>query len=369
VKNIVRDMINKLWSGNVKRHELPPAGKRADAAEESLAATEDAARTESAGTGAVKEDVAAGEVGIRRPLEEESMSNGATEVGETAAPLETASLGETLVSRAGPSADAANEPLLRAAHRCHVGAVRPRNEDSCFTFVATTGGKEPLVPFGLFIVADGMGGHFAGHEASKAASRIVAEQVLATIYLPLLKGDGRSPQRPQQPVQEVMERAVQAANTALYSPEPDKDSGTTVTAVLIVGRRLYLAHVGDSRAYLLQDGQLELLTTDHSYVQRLQTVGQLTSEEAASHPQRNVLYRAVGQGGKLEIDTYTRSLTRPGKLLLCSDGLWGLAPDVMMHAILEEDLSLEEKVDKLTSLALQGGGHDNITAVVVEFAV
>lgn len=353
----MREIINKLWSGNNKNSEPVPAGERKVAQEEVSAAAEDAAAD------AVENGVAAEENSVAVTKEEEEIATAVTES------VATASLGETLISRATPSTGDTYEPLLRAAQRCHVGAVRPRNEDSCFTFVATTGGKEPLLPFGLFIVADGMGGHFAGDEASKVASRTVAEQVLAHTYMPLLRSDGASSPSVQQPVQEVMKRAIQAANIALHSPDPEKDSGTTLTAVLIMGRRLYLAHVGDSRAYILQDGQLEQLTTDHSYVQRLQTVGQLTAEEAASHPHRNVLYRAVGQGGELEIDTYTRSLTRPGKLIVCSDGLWGLAPDGTIQSVLEEHLSLQEMVDKLTAFALQGGGHDNITAVVVEFAV
>jgi PPM family protein phosphatase len=353
VRIIVRNLINKLWTSNKNEGEAAPApGTEATMAAEGVTpiATETGLPAEENGsTPAVAEDV---------------LPDAATQS------LDTASFSQTLVSRTRPSGEEAYEPLLRAAQRCHVGAIRPRNEDSCFTFVATTGGREPLLPFGLFIVADGMGGHFAGDEASKVASRTVAEQVLSHIYMPLLKGDGSvASQSPQQPVQEVMKRAVQAANTSLYNPDPDKDSGTTLTAVLICGRRLYLAHVGDSRAYLCQDGNLEQLTTDHSYVQRLQTVGQITAEEAASHPQRNVLYRAVGQGGELEIDTYTRSLNRPGKLVLCSDGLWGLAPEVMIQSVLEENLSLQEMADKLTELALQGGGHDNITIIVVEFAV
>jgi PPM family protein phosphatase len=366
VRIIVRNLINKFWTGNHKDEQAATGG-------EGPAEVKPAETAPGGGPHPPQSDLPA-EQGTNETATAEDMAG--TEIGplETlaaAAPsLETASLSETLVGRTRPSGNGTSEPLLRAAQRCHVGAVRPRNEDSCLTFVATSGGKEPVLPFGLFIVADGMGGHFAGDEASKQASRMVAEQILTHIYMPMLRGNGvASAHSPQQPVQEVMERAVQSANQALFSPDPDKDSGTTLTAVLICGRRLYLAHVGDSRAYLLQDGELEQLTTDHSYVQRLRTVGQITAEEAASHPHRNVLYRAVGQGGELEIETYTRSLTRPGKLVVCSDGLWGLAPEVMIQSVLEDDLNLQEMADKLTSLALQGGGHDNITIIVVEFAV
>jgi len=284
---------------------------------------------------------------------------------------DTAVLLETLISRSIPKPEPdPTEPYLRSAQRCHIGAVRGRNEDSCLTFTAYTGGQEPLLPFGLYIVADGMGGHHAGHQASRMASRIVGERILTETYLPLIQ-QTRNGQAaaPSQPIQEVLVDAVAAANMALRNHEPDKDSGTTLTAVLIFGRRLYLAHVGDSRAYLLVDNTLHLLTTDHSYVRRLQDVGQLTVEEAAIHPNRNVLYRAVGQGEELEIDTFSRALPAQGKLLLCSDGLWGLVPDEVMQAIMEDARPLQAKADQLIDLGLQAGGHDNITAVLVEFSL
>jgi PPM family protein phosphatase len=284
---------------------------------------------------------------------------------------DTAVLLETLISRTIPQpATEPGEPYLRSVSRCHIGAVRGRNEDSCLTFSALTGGQEPLHPFGLYIVADGMGGHHAGHQASRMASRIVADQILTQTYLPLMRqmGEGRMA-GPSQPIQEVLLDAAVAANMALFNHEPDKDSGTTLTAALIFGRRLYLAHVGDSRAYLLINDRFQQITTDHSYVRRLQDVGQITAEEAAVHPNRNVLYRAVGQGAELEIDAYTRALPAEGKILLCSDGLWGLVPDQVMQAILEDEKPPQAKVDQLVQLALQAGGHDNITAVLVEFSL
>ncbi len=257
-------------------------------------------------------------------------------------------------------------PVVQAAQRCHVGAVRLRNEDSALVYNSAAGGQFPLLQFGLYIVADGMGGHFAGHEASKRASRLVAAHVLQEIYLPLLQEKEGAGQRP---VQEIMLEAVQQANQEIHNPNPYKDTGTTLTAAVILGRRLYLAHVGDSRAYLLRDHRLQLLTTDHSYVQRLQDAGQLTPEAAAAHPQRNVLYRAVGQGGELEVDVSTLALPVEGELLLCSDGLWGVVPETILVDILEDDaLSLEQKADQLVTQALHHGGHDNITAVVVAFA-
>jgi protein phosphatase len=257
-------------------------------------------------------------------------------------------------------------PRYEFAFRCHIGAVRSRNEDSCFVFQAESGGQEPMPPFGLYIVADGMGGHFNGHEASRKVSRMVGRQVLEKTYLSMLRTE--NPGTDREPVQDVMLQAVEAANMAIYSPNPDEDTGTTLTAVLLVGRRLYLAHVGDSRAYMLKNGDMEQLTKDHTLVQRLQDAGQLTPEEAEQHHYRNVLYRAVGQGDDLEVDISTRALPREGKLFLCSDGLWGLVPLTVIQEVLQqEDVPMSEMLDTLVGLALQAGGHDNITGVIVSF--
>lgn len=280
-----------------------------------------------------------------------------------------ASIEETAVGQPlGIVAEPDSPPALRTALRCHIGNIRSRNEDSAYMFTSESGGQEPLLPFGLYVVADGMGGHHAGHEASKIVSRLVAQHVLERIYLPMLRNEEGVQGQPQEPMSEVMLDAIQIANKQIYSPDPKKDSGTTLTAALVIGRRLYVAHIGDSRAYLLKDEKLKQVTTDHSYVRRLQDAGQLTEEEAAIHPQRNMLYKAVGQGGELEIDTFTQSLPQAGKLMLCSDGLWGLVPDKIAQEILLDSLPLEEMADNLIDLALKAGGHDNISVVLVDFS-
>jgi serine/threonine protein phosphatase PrpC len=259
-------------------------------------------------------------------------------------------------------------PALQATQLSHVGKQRTRNEDSTFIFTADSGGEEPLRPFGLYVVADGMGGHHAGHEASRSVAWKVASTVLKRIYVPMLESSISGNNRPQEPVMEVMVDAVQEANQSIYNPEPEKDSGTTLTAGLLIGQRLFIAHVGDSRAYLLEHDELTLLTTDHSYVQRLLDAGQLTEEEAAVHPQRNMLYKAVGQGGLLEIDTFTRSMPDKGILLLCSDGLWGLVDDHHLQEVMTNNESLNVMSEELVNMALEAGGHDNISAVLVEFS-
>lgn len=257
------------------------------------------------------------------------------------------------------------EPRLRVAKRCHVGARRDRNEDSCLVFVAEAGGHFASLPFGLFIVADGMGGHSDGHVASNIASRTAATHILSNIYLPLLQDDS---QGGKPPIQEVLEQAVQLANKAVFDHDSEMDSGTTLTIALVFGRRLHVAHVGDSRLYLLANGRFEPITNDHSLVQRLQDVGQLTAEEATFYRYGHILLKAVGQTEEVEADVYMRLLPKSGKLLLCSDGLSGFVPEAELRAILEQqDVPLQLMADELFEAAMEMGGFDNITAVLVDF--
>lgn len=265
----------------------------------------------------------------------------------------------------GPSGSAAKaEAIIHYAKRCDIGA-RDRNEDSCIAFATETGGHFTMMPFGLYIVADGMGGHTNGHVASKIASRQAANHILKEIYLPLLAQDTA----PQIGIRDTLVEAVQIANTAVYQDEPDVDSGTTLTVALLLGNRLHVAHVGDSRLYLHTDEKLEAITNDHSLVQRLQDVGQLTPEEATVYRYRNVLLRAVGQGEEVEIDTYMRLLPKKGKLLLCSDGLCGFVSDDVINSILNEDKPLQQMVNDLYNAAIAANSNDNITVIVVEFSL
>jgi len=168
-------------------------------------------------------------------------------------------------------------------------------------------------------------------------------------------------------MQDIMLEAADQANQAIYNPDPDKEGGTTLTAALIIGRRLFMTHIGDSRGYLLDEDDLKLLTTDHSVVQRLQEAGHITAEQAAVHPHRNLLYRAL-TGSELEVDTYTRALPRKGMMLLCSDGLWGSIDDSEIAKVMKDDsISLYERCDKLVSMALNNGSTDNVTAVLIKF--
>ena len=270
-----------------------------------------------------------------------------------------ASLGEAVIRDVQDG-----NPGLRVAQRSDVGAIRKRNEESCLVFCSEAGGHFPMLSFGLYVVADGMGGHEAGHRASKVGSRTAAHHVLQEVYLPLL---GQETTPDHDTIVTIIRDAVQIAHEAVYDPDPAHDGGTTLTLALILGEELYVAHVGDSRAYCLNDSNLQTVTNDHSLVQRLQDEGQLTAAEAENYEYRNVLLRALGQEDELEIDTYHLNLPKQGKLLLCSDGLCGLVKDPELERIMNLPISPPETTEKLIAAAMKAGGFDNITAVVVEF--
>jgi protein phosphatase len=218
---------------------------------------------------------------------------------------------------------------------------------------------------GLYIVADGMGGHEKGEVASSLAAQVSAHQIMEDVFLPFLSGheeDG-----PRRPINEALIQAIQAANLAVYQQVPD--AGTTLTLALVFGRKAYVAHVGDSRAYILNQKTLRQITQDHSLVARLVELGQATPEEALTHTHRNVLYRAVGQAGSLEVDTYLQPLPVGSCLLLCSDGLWGMVSDSEITDILTHAPTPQKGLEKLAATANQNGGDDNITALLVFMGV
>jgi PPM family protein phosphatase len=241
-----------------------------------------------------------------------------------------------------------------------VGMVRSNNQDSALSFFFTSHSAEERPDFGLFVVADGMGGHHDGEKASAIASRVVATQVTNSIYLPILM-QNEDLDRP--PIIESMVTAVQKANADVITVV--KDGGTTLTAVAVIGDLAYFAHVGDSRAYLITKDNIEQITRDHSLVQRLVELDQLSPEETENHPQINVLYRALGQNESLEVDTLTRRLPPNARVLLCSDGLWGSVKEREIFEIVMTHPSPQEACDKLVALANARGGKDNITAILL----
>jgi len=240
------------------------------------------------------------------------------------------------------------------------GLVRTNNQDAAYTFFATSLSDERKPQFGLFIVADGMGGHQLGEKASALAIRVVTAQVLQKIYAPLLNIEDDTSDRVT--IAEALIHAVQSANEKILKYV--NGSGTTTTAMIVMGNLAHLVHVGDSRAYLITPKEIEQLTRDHSLAQRLIELGQLTQEEAKDHPQRNVLYRAIGQMSEIEVDTLTRRLQPGVQVLLCSDGLWGWVSDEEIFELVNSTSHPQEACEKLVALANTNGSQDNITAVI-----
>jgi serine/threonine protein phosphatase PrpC len=253
-------------------------------------------------------------------------------------------------------------PQLLVTSAQSVGRQRELNEDSLFTLATTIAGHTGNVPFGLFIIADGMGGHQYGEVASNTAIRAISGYVMKKFHNSLFG----MPSLPlEESLQEVMQAAIAEAQRLILNDAPG--SGTTVTAALVLGQQLTIGHVGDSRAYLLySDQRMETITRDHSLVRRLEELGQITAAEAAVHPQRNVLYRALGQGETLEPDLSTIPFPVGGYLLLCSDGLWGVVPDDEIQKIIFEAPSIQRGCQNLVAAANAAGGPDNISAILVQ---
>jgi serine/threonine protein phosphatase PrpC len=212
---------------------------------------------------------------------------------------------------------------------------------------------------GLFIIADGMGGHALGEQASALSVRLAAEHIIRHVCLPTLSDDHEASQRV--PINEILEESVRVAHQAVSRRMPE--AGTTLTMALVLGDGVYIAHVGDSRAYLGELGCLEPLTQDHSVAARLVEMGQATAEEATL--QRNVLYKALGQGIEVEPDILYRGLDVGQYLLLCCDGLWGKLKDEEMAATIEAAFTPDIACQNLVARANENGGEDNISAIVV----
>jgi protein phosphatase len=222
------------------------------------------------------------------------------------------------------------------------GLVRKANEDSYLCCLRRQ----------LFVVADGMGGHAAGEVASKLAIQTINTRL--NYNLSNISGD--------------LYQAVLEANTKIYEFSQEKTEytgmGTTLTAMVIDHGKAFIAHVGDSRAYLIRDGKINLLTKDHSLVSELIRCGQLSIEDAENHPQKHMLTRALGTGPIVQVDFLEYAVYPDDYLVLCTDGLTNLVTEEMIkNVIINHDI--KTGTVKLIDMALQQGGHDNITVIIV----
>jgi len=240
------------------------------------------------------------------------------------------------------------------------GLQRDHNEDALFVLNTSMISDSTSIPFGLFIVADGMGGHQHGEIASGVAIRAMSSYLLRKLFLPIYS---LNPEPPEESLHELLQEGVYEAHKAILKAAAG--GGTTITAALIFSNQLIISNVGDSRAYAIYpDKRVQVITRDHSLVKRLEELGQITSAEAAVHPQRNVLYRALGQGEPFEPDVTTFPIPKGGYLLLCSDGLWGVVPE---NELIETVISTSNPIEackKLVEAANKAGGPDNISVIL-----
>jgi protein phosphatase len=244
-----------------------------------------------------------------------------------------------------------------------IGQQREENEDALLVLTTSEIGEDSIPGFGLFCVADGAGGHGHGELASELAIKTVARYLLKEQFLSILEPLSKSN---LQSMKELMHRAIEQADTVVSAQA--QGGQTTLTTVLLNGNHLTIGHVGDTRAYILNEDNMELTTRDHSVPWRLVEIGQLTAEEAREHPQRNLLWNAVGKGNNLYIDVFTCPVPSGGYLLLCSDGLWSEISDKELFGIVQNAENPSVACQMMVHKANEEGGSDNITAVLISFA-
>jgi serine/threonine protein phosphatase PrpC len=237
---------------------------------------------------------------------------------------------------------------LRVGSLTDIGKVREINQDSYAVDLDQ----------GLFVVADGMGGHAAGEKASQLAVQVIEERL-----------DAATIGSDEEELQSHIQTAIQEANRQILSMSMEEPSmrgmGTTATVLVTRGNQLYVGHVGDSRAYIVRNRRIDQLTEDHSIVAQLVRARAITPQEAARHPYRNVITRCLGMNADLEADTYHRELKPGDRLLICSDGLTGLVSDdeMLQHVASSDDP--QKACQELVNLTLERGANDNVTVVLI----
>jgi PPM family protein phosphatase len=227
--------------------------------------------------------------------------------------------------------------IVEEAVRSDTGRQRHGNEDSYYA-------RMPI-----YVIADGMGGAQSGEVASRIATEVFEEEM----------GNGSPEEQLAERAQEANRRIFELA----HQDASHSGMGTTLTGALLSGDEVAVVHVGDSRAYLLREGELRQLTRDHSLVEELRRRGQLTTEEAEGHPQRSVITRALGPEPDVELDVHTHQVRTGDVFLLCSDGLTDMLSEDRVQAVLNESPSLDAAVDRLVEEANVAGGRDNITVI------
>jgi protein phosphatase len=238
----------------------------------------------------------------------------------------------------------------------NTGMIRDHNEDAYKLPLDADAGT--LANKGhLYVLADGMGGHQKG----EVASAVTIETVNSEYYASITSLEGSNS---VEAITEALTNAIEKANSQVLSVT--EGGGTTVVAAVLYGDTLVAMNVGDSRVYLLRENELRQLSKDHSLVQRLVEVGKITEEEALTHPRRNVLYQALGQGSDVDIHISSEKLQDGDVVILCSDGLWGEVTGPEIKDVLQKAASPLAAAKQLIDSANASGGADNITAIIIQ---
>jgi serine/threonine protein phosphatase PrpC len=267
-----------------------------------------------------------------------------------------------------PEPEAPPEPeaiRLLVGQRSDAGQVRELDEDSLFVLTMAPTYESRTGPvLGLFAVADGMGGHASGEIASRMALQALVERVMQSIILPEMAGELVL----ENEVLALLRQATIAANDAVYlaRQKRESDMGTTMTTAMIRDNRLFVAHVGDCRAYRFNADGLEQLTTDHSVVANMIAEGQVEPEEIYTHPHRSIIYRCIGDKPVIEVDTNLLPLVPGDRVILCCDGLWEMIRSEGIKDVLMQEADSQAACDLLVQRANAAGGEDNISVVVVQ---
>ncbi|GAC1446996.1 MAG: hypothetical protein PVS3B1_29630 [Ktedonobacteraceae bacterium] len=235
------------------------------------------------------------------------------------------------------------------------------NEDSLATLQGTYTYEGQLLPFGLFVIADGMGGYEGGLEASRLAVQSMTHTILQNIAMGSELSDHF--------FVDMLVGGVEWANQAIYQRRQAEGSemGTTLTAALVIDMKAHIVNVGDSRTYLFRDSAgLIQITHDHSLVASLVAFGQITPDEVYTHPERSKVYRSLGHSLDLKVDSFSIDLSPRDSLLLCSDGMWEMVRDPVIERTIRNGDTPRTTADRLVQAALRGGGVDNVSVIIAQ---
>lgn len=257
---------------------------------------------------------------------------------------------------------------MQVGYKSDVGRQRKRNEDSLVCLRLEAQFYSGMEESGLFVVADGMGGHAAGEIASELAVKIFIKECCLKL-LSASENRTRDEAIIAKNAGDILVSSLREVNRKLF--ERAKESGlqgmgTTLTAALIIGQRLYVINVGDTRCYIINDRDTIRITKDHSIVQELVGAELITPEEVRKHPCKNVLTRVVGCQEDVEPDSFERTLYQGDTILLCSDGLWAALPDEEIAQIVLAAKAPAQACTELVARANEQGGFDNISVIVVK---